>query len=86
MTPRSPQLADLGAAIRRLRSDRGFSQEGLALEAGLDRAYLGGVERGERNPTYETIRQVAATVGIPASELVAAAEAEEALRRSKRRR
>jgi len=44
-----PQLQQLGHKIRRLRERAGHSQEGFAAEVGLDRAYYGGVERGERN-------------------------------------
>ena len=47
--PKHPQLAAIGAQIRELRSRAGYSQEGFAAEIGLDRAYFGGVERGERN-------------------------------------
>jgi transcriptional regulator with XRE-family HTH domain len=44
-----PQLVMLGQRLRELRDKRGFSQEAFAAHAGLDRAYYGGVERGERS-------------------------------------
>ena len=49
---RDEDLKLLGARIRQMRQVRGLSQEQLALEAGLDRSYVGGVERGERNITF----------------------------------
>lgn len=42
----------LGTRIRRLRKTYGWSQEELALVADIDRSYIGGVERGERNITF----------------------------------
>lgn len=45
----------LGARIKRMRQECGLSQEELAFEAGLDRSYVGGIERGERNITFRTL-------------------------------
>ncbi len=42
-------LLSLGMRIRELRKAKGFSQENFAAEVGLDRTYMGSVERGERN-------------------------------------
>ena len=42
-----PVLVALGAEIRRARASIGLSQEALAVDAGLDRSYVGGIERGE---------------------------------------
>jgi len=47
-----PSLKILGARIRRARKRLGLSQEQLALESDLDRSYMGGVERGERNLSF----------------------------------
>jgi len=41
-------LTSFGSAVRNLRLKQGFSQEGFADHCGLDRTYIGGVERGER--------------------------------------
>jgi len=47
-----PYLDILGQRIRQRRKDLGLSQEGLAHEAGLDRSYVGRIERGEHNLTF----------------------------------
>ena len=64
-----PQLLVLGKQIRKLREQSGFSQEAFASEAGLDRAYYGGVERGERNIASINLIQIAATLGVEVGDL-----------------
>ncbi len=64
-----PSLVALGARIRAIRESRGFSQEAFAAEAGLDRAYYGGIERGERNVAALNLIQIAATLGVEVGEL-----------------
>jgi transcriptional regulator with XRE-family HTH domain len=49
---------------------KGLSQESLALASGLDRTYVGGVERGERNISVINIYKIAAALGVPAKELL----------------
>jgi transcriptional regulator with XRE-family HTH domain len=49
MRKKHPSLIKLGQKIRELRIAKGYSQEDFAAEVGLDRTYMGGVERGERN-------------------------------------
>ncbi|MCP5534933.1 MAG: helix-turn-helix transcriptional regulator [Akkermansiaceae bacterium] len=51
MSEKDPCLVKLGQNIRMMREARHLSQEDLALSAELDRTYVGGVERGERNIT-----------------------------------
>jgi len=55
--------------LRRVRVMRGLSQEKLAADAGVDRAYLGGLEREAENPTVDLLDRVAAALQVPLSEL-----------------
>jgi ribosome-binding protein aMBF1 (putative translation factor) len=55
MRKRSTELQELGRRIRSARTVLGFSQEELAYESDIDRSYLGGVERGERNITFKVL-------------------------------
>jgi transcriptional regulator with XRE-family HTH domain len=57
--------------LRKLRDERGFSQEELAERAGLHRNYVGGVERGERNVALENIAKLAKALSVPPRELFA---------------
>jgi transcriptional regulator with XRE-family HTH domain len=54
-----------GKRVRELRLARGLSQEDLALQCELDRSYIGGVERGERNVSLINIHRIADALGIP---------------------
>jgi transcriptional regulator with XRE-family HTH domain len=63
-------LVRFGNRVRELRKKKGLSQEGLALESGLDRSYVGGVERGERNISLENIEKLARALGVHPSELL----------------
>ncbi|MFP5389200.1 MAG: helix-turn-helix domain-containing protein [Thermoleophilia bacterium] len=76
MNPRQtpyPQPA-LGRAIRDLRQEKGLSLKSLAPEAGITLNMLSLVERGEANPTWETVKGIAAALGVPVSKLAKAAE------------
>lgn len=57
--------------VRRIRVANGVSQERLAFDAGVDRSYLGGMERGEANPTVDVLDRLAETLGVPIAELFA---------------
>ena len=59
-----------GAQVRALRKPRGLSQEQLAHLAGLDRTYVGSVERGERNVSLDNIWNIALALGVHPSELI----------------
>jgi transcriptional regulator with XRE-family HTH domain len=54
----------VGRNIRRLRRERGLSQEDLAAEIGVHRTYMGGVERGERNLTLRSLERLAERLGV----------------------
>ena len=60
-----------GSNVRQLREALGMTQENLAEAAGLDRSYIGGVERGERNPTLIAILSLASALRIPPGRLFA---------------
>lgn len=53
-----------GRRMRELRKERGLSQEELAHRAGLHYTYIGGIERGERNPALVNISRIAAALGM----------------------
>ncbi len=58
-----------GQRVRELRTQKGLSQEGLALTCDLDRTYIGGIERGERNVSLVNIQKIAVALGVPVREL-----------------
>ncbi len=59
-----------GRRVRVLRKDQGYSQESFAYACELDRTYVGGIERGERNVALRNIEKIADTLGIAISELM----------------
>lgn len=70
----STALVALGSAIRETRSEQAISQEDLAHRSGLDRSYMGGVERGERNLGFLNLLQIADALQVRPSELLARME------------
>lgn len=58
-----------GNTLRKLRNERGYSQEKLAERAELHRNYVGGVERGERNVALENIVKLAKALSVPPGDL-----------------
>jgi transcriptional regulator with XRE-family HTH domain len=71
---RSAAHTAFGRAIRDYRRVRGVSQEQLGYDSGLHRTYIGGIERGERNPSLANILRIAEALGVSPSELLAATE------------
>lgn len=71
-----PQPA-IGAAIRQLREKRGLTQEALATEAGTTLSTLSVIERGLANPTWATVRDIAAALGVSIGELAKLSERHE---------
>ena len=59
-----------GERVREIRKQKKLSQEALALACDLDRTYIGGVERGERNISLINIYKIAAALGVPAKDLL----------------
>ena len=74
MTGLNLTLLAFGRAVRSRRVAIGVSQEQLALEAGLDRTYVGGVERGERNLSFNNLVKLARALAISPSKLLELAE------------
>lgn len=68
-----PILVALGDAIRRIRVEKGISQEKLALLAEVDRSYVGRVERGDNNVAMLTLARLAKALGISLMDLMEAA-------------
>ena len=60
----------LASNLRRLRLDRGWSQEEFADRAGIHRTYVSDIERGARNPTITVVERLAEGLGVTASELI----------------
>jgi transcriptional regulator with XRE-family HTH domain len=55
--------------LRRIRVRKGLSQERLAFDSGVDRSYVGGLERQEENPTVDVLDRLAKTLEVPIAEL-----------------
>jgi transcriptional regulator with XRE-family HTH domain len=64
----------VGLAVRRVRYQRGNSQEELADQSDLDRTYISGVERGVRNPSLASLVRIAEALDVRLSRLVTIAE------------
>lgn len=60
----------LAVNIKKLRKERGWSQEALADEAGLDRTYISGIERKVKNPTVTVVERVAGALDCTLGELL----------------
>ena len=58
-------LREFGQRVRVARDAQGWTQEDLAAEAGLDRTYVGSIERGERNLALLNINKLALALGEP---------------------
>ncbi len=70
MTQKSDAVvkASFGQRVRDIRAKRALSQEELAEKCELDRSYIGGVERGERNVSLLNIKKIADALGVSARE------------------
>lgn len=71
-TPPQPQSARVLLALnmKRLRAERGLSQDALALEAGLDRTFIAHVERLRRNISLDNIEKIAVALDVPVHALL----------------
>lgn len=68
-----PQPA-LGKAVRQLREKRGLAQEALAARAEVSTGILGMIERGQGNPTWDTVKGIAAALDVSIGELAKLSE------------
>jgi transcriptional regulator with XRE-family HTH domain len=66
---KNTSLQMLGERIRQARKKKGLSQEDLALESDIDRSYIGGVERGERNLSFKKLCAIARILGCDVARL-----------------
>jgi transcriptional regulator with XRE-family HTH domain len=68
---RRPEAALFGATVRRLRNDRGLSQDALGDAADLSQRYVSELERGENSPTLTVILKLCDALDVPPAELLA---------------
>lgn len=85
---RTRRVGQLGRRIRQLRTERGISQEGLAALAGIDRGYMGHIERGSRNISVVKILEISDALSVEPAALfdVPGGGPDQALRSAPRRR
>ncbi|HBR93883.1 MAG TPA: transcriptional regulator [Opitutae bacterium] len=73
--PTTKQIAvRVGSSVRSAREDANLSQDELAWRAGIHRAYMGVIERGEQNITIYKLYQVAEAMNLQPSEILEAAD------------
>jgi len=65
----SEQRVKLGQRIKDLRREKNITQVDLAAKTGIDRSYLGFIERGERNVSFDVIAEIAKALGVGVNEL-----------------
>ncbi len=70
MQPPSHVARALGKAVREYRFKKGLTQQEVADKCGLDISYVGGIERGQRNPTLGVIHGLASVLGVKVSDLL----------------
>ncbi len=59
-----------GLTVKAARTEKGISQEQLALNCNLDRTFISMLERGQRQPSLTSILSISASLGIPAHKLI----------------
>lgn len=67
----------LAINLRRMRVERGLTQERLAVDSGVDRAYVGGIERLSENPSIDVLDKLAAALLVDIGELLATPTSDE---------
>jgi transcriptional regulator with XRE-family HTH domain len=74
MSPLEPKHPAIARTVRSLRLKTGMTQEALALEVGISAGEICRLEKGRRNPKWETMERLAEGVGVPCWEMVKVAE------------
>lgn len=71
---RTPLLGALGAAVAQMRREAGLSQQELGDRSGVNPKALSALERGRRNPTYETLSRITQGLGVSIAALASLAD------------
>jgi len=69
MTAQQEEYARIGENIRKLRTENELSQEKLAEKVEVDRSYIGFLERGQKNPTINTLYKIAKALNVKLKDL-----------------
>ncbi|MDN3447809.1 helix-turn-helix transcriptional regulator [Psychrobacter sp. APC 3281] len=64
------RMIAFGKRVREVRRNKGISQEKLAELAGIDRSYMGNIERGEKNITLKKVYEICEALGVDINDLV----------------
>lgn len=67
---KDPRLVAFGGRVRQIRKEKGLSQEALADLAGIDRSYMGHIERGDQNITLTKVYQISEALRVSVSDLI----------------
>jgi transcriptional regulator with XRE-family HTH domain len=70
MRPPKRVARQFGLAVKQARMKRELTQQALADACGLDIGYIGGIERGQRNPTLGVIQSIASVLRVKPSDLL----------------
>ena len=65
-----PLSQKLGENLKRIRTKKGISQGDIARALKVDRSYIGGIERGTRNPTIKNVEKIARALGVSPDKLL----------------
>jgi transcriptional regulator with XRE-family HTH domain len=79
MPPVPPAQRALGLAVAQRRAELNLSQEAISLRSDLHQRWISNIETGKRNPSYTSLRRLAAGLDLTTSELIALAETIEKL-------
>ena len=63
-------IKEFGSTLKKLRKEKGLSQEKFALLASIDRTYISDIEKGERNISLLTLQKISIALQIPMSEII----------------